>query len=140
MLPGAENPFDSTLALYIVAEGPAGILIKLAGEVAPDPETGQVITSFLNNPQLPFAASPQIQGRPAGTALDAPHLRHLHHHRGAHPMGEADQPVTVTDSFQSPRVLTVVPASSGRVPPFKPGFSAGSVNNNAGSYRPSSCA
>ena len=49
-----DNPFNSLLALYIVARGP-GIIIKLPGKVAPDPVTGQLTTTFDDNPQLPFS-------------------------------------------------------------------------------------
>ena len=47
------NPFRSLLALYLVAEG-QGVRFKLAGRVAPDPATGQLVTTFDGNPQLPF--------------------------------------------------------------------------------------
>lgn len=49
-----DNPFGSTLALYIVAQGP-GVTIKLPGRVSPDPVTGQLTTTFDNNPMLPFS-------------------------------------------------------------------------------------
>lgn len=49
-----DNPFGSTLALYLVAQGP-GVTIKLAGRVSPDPVTGQLTTTFDNNPMLPFS-------------------------------------------------------------------------------------
>jgi hypothetical protein len=49
------NPFGSLLAMYIVAEDPvSGVHVKLAGQVAPDPSTGQLVTTFHNMPQLPF--------------------------------------------------------------------------------------
>jgi hypothetical protein len=51
-----ENPFSSLFALYLVAEEPkAGVLIKIAGQVTPNPITGQLTTTFENTPQLPFS-------------------------------------------------------------------------------------
>jgi uncharacterized repeat protein (TIGR01451 family) len=49
-----ENPFNTLLAIYIVARGP-GVIIKLPGKVAPDPATGQLTTTFDGTPQLPFS-------------------------------------------------------------------------------------
>jgi len=51
-----DNPFGSLLAIYAVIEDPrAGLLIKLPGHVVPDPNTGRLVTTFDNNPQLPFS-------------------------------------------------------------------------------------
>jgi hypothetical protein len=49
-----SNPFNSLLAIYLVASGD-GVVVKLAGHVEPDPVTGQLKTTFDNNPQLPFS-------------------------------------------------------------------------------------
>ena len=49
------NPFRSLLAMYIVATDPvSGVVVKLAGQVVPDPSTGQLVATFHNTPQLPF--------------------------------------------------------------------------------------
>jgi hypothetical protein len=48
-----DNPFNSLLAIYFVIKGP-GVVIKLPGEVESDPSTGQITTTFDNQPQLPF--------------------------------------------------------------------------------------
>ena len=60
-LPGAlylatphANPFDSLIALYLVVESPSdGITIKLAGKSEADPATGQLTSTFDQNPQAP---------------------------------------------------------------------------------------
>jgi hypothetical protein len=49
-----DNPFDSLLAIYLVAKGP-GLIVKLPGEVDADAITGQLKATFDNNPQLPFS-------------------------------------------------------------------------------------
>ena len=50
-----NNPFGSLVAMYIVAEDPySGSLIKLAGEVSLNPQTGQIVTTFKNTPDVPF--------------------------------------------------------------------------------------
>jgi hypothetical protein len=48
-----DNPFNSLLALYIAVKGP-GFYLKLAGKIEADPHTGQLTTTFSDNPQLPF--------------------------------------------------------------------------------------
>lgn len=61
-LPGAvyvatphENPFGSLLAIYVAVDDPqSGVVVKLAGKVTPDPQTGQLTTTFEENPQVPF--------------------------------------------------------------------------------------
>jgi hypothetical protein len=48
-----DNPFNSLLALYISVKGP-GFYLKLPGKIEADPQTGQLTTTFTDNPQLPF--------------------------------------------------------------------------------------
>jgi hypothetical protein len=50
-----QNPFGSLLALYVAIEDPqTGTIVKLAGKVNPDPQTGRLSATFERNPQLPF--------------------------------------------------------------------------------------
>lgn len=49
------NPFGSTYAIYLVAHSrERNVVVKLAGKVEPDAETGRLKATFTNNPQLPF--------------------------------------------------------------------------------------
>jgi hypothetical protein len=49
------NPFGSLVAMYVFVEDPvSGSRVKLAGEVVPNPVTGQLVSTFKNTPQLPF--------------------------------------------------------------------------------------
>ena len=53
--PGAENPFDSLLAVYLVAKSAdRGMLFKLAGKLTPDPGDGTLTATFDDLPQLPY--------------------------------------------------------------------------------------
>jgi len=50
-----ENPFGTLLALYLVAESKQhGIVVKLPGVVEPRAD-GQIVSTFDNNPQVPFS-------------------------------------------------------------------------------------
>jgi hypothetical protein len=121
-----SNPFGSLIALYLTVEG-SGALIKLAGEVALDPSTGQLTTTFKNNPQLPFSdLKLHFFGGPRA-ALVTP---------------ASCGSYTTTSSLTSWSSLSAaVPSnafgiSSGCESPFKPGFVAGTTSNQASSYSP----
>ncbi len=55
---GSQESDDPTsgkmFRIFIVAEG-SGVRIKLEGAVKADPSTGQLTSTFVNNPQLPFS-------------------------------------------------------------------------------------
>ncbi|HEY8815548.1 MAG TPA: hypothetical protein VIP57_10670, partial [Candidatus Dormibacteraeota bacterium] len=54
--PGAENPFDSLIALYLVLKNPnLGAIVKLPLKVEPDPSSGQLVATLENIPQIPFS-------------------------------------------------------------------------------------
>jgi hypothetical protein len=49
-----QNPFQSLIAMYIVAEDPvSGVIVKLAGDVHLT-ETGQITTTLTDSPQAPI--------------------------------------------------------------------------------------
>jgi hypothetical protein len=50
------NPFGSTFATYVVVNDPVtGVVLKIAGELRLDPSTGRIVSYFPENPQLPFS-------------------------------------------------------------------------------------
>jgi hypothetical protein len=139
---GAENPFDSLIALYLVIKDPElGILVKLAGKVEPDPTTGQLVATFgepgQELPQFPLShvrahlreggRSPLITPPGCGTYTTEATFT---------PWATPTHPLTVPSSFQITRGVGGGPCPPAGPPPFVPGFSAGTLNNDAGSYSP----
>jgi hypothetical protein len=133
-----ENPFDSLLALYIVLKNPdRGLLVKLAGKVEPDPETGQLVTTFDDNPQLPFesfslhfregARSPLVSPPACGTYQAQAEMT---------PWSDPSKVVTLSAPFEITEGPNDGPCPKGGLPPFQPGLLAGSINPAAGHYSP----
>jgi streptogramin lyase len=135
------NPFKSLLALYIAVEAPErGVVVKLAGHVVLDEQTGQLTTTFDENPQLPFEtlkleffggeraplATPRTCGSYQPTALLEPWS-----HQG--PSGEEGTP----DAEPNIGAFEVTSGPGGSAcggSPFTPSFTAGTVNNQAGAF------
>jgi hypothetical protein len=129
------NPFGSLVALYIVAEDPkAGVLVKVAGEVKPDPVTGQLISTFKGTPQLPFEdlklhffggdraplGTPGLCGSYTTTASVAP--------------WSGNQPVGSDSTFD---VVSGPNGSACASPlPFAPSLTAGTTSIQAGGFSP----
>ncbi len=129
------NPFGSLIALYIYAEAPvAGVKVKLAGEIKLNESTGQIVTVFPNNPQVPFEearlhffggsraplSTPPSCGSYSSTASIAPW--------SGNERSKSSSTFEITSgpngaSCQSPR-------------PFQPGFNAGTTSVQAGGYTP----
>jgi hypothetical protein len=134
-----DNPFDSLLALYMVAKIPErGILVKQAGEVRLDPNTGQITTTFDDLPQIPFETfklnffggdrAPLVMPSQCGSYDIVTRFTPWH---AADPNNPApEEVITKTTPF------TIDQGCPSGPPSFKPGFVAGTENNAAGSYSP----
>jgi hypothetical protein len=139
-----DNPFDSLLALYVVAKIPdRGILVKQAGKVELNPATGQLVSTFDDLPQIPFSTfnlhfkegdrAPLVMPSSCGsydiTAKFTPW-------NAADPDNpQPNEIVTRTSSFTVDHGANGSACPSGALP-FKPGFTAGTENNAAGRYSP----
>ncbi len=133
-----ENPFSSLVAMYLVAKDPiSGVLVKLAGSVSLNEATGQITSTFANNPQLPFEdaelhffggeraplATPQRCGAYTTEALFEPW----------------SNTATERQALPSTSVFDIASgAGGGACPgvalPFSPTLASGSTNIDAGAF------
>jgi hypothetical protein len=133
-----ENPFGSTLAVYLVVEDPSvGITIKLPGRAETDPVTGQLRTVFEDLPQTPFAqlalkikggdraplTTPDTCARATTTGQITP---------WSAPESGAD--ATTEDSFEIGGAPGCPTSRAAR--PFHPSFSAGTASTVADTFSP----
>jgi len=138
-----DNPFDSLLALYMVARIPErGILIKQAGVVRPDPRTGRLTTTFDNLPQQPFSSF-KLHFREGGRApLVTPPTCGTYTAEARFVPWSASNPnspapneiVERAATFNIERGFDGGRCPSGNTPPFHPDLQAGTLNNAAGRF------
>ncbi|HEY5194651.1 MAG TPA: hypothetical protein VIJ39_12365 [Solirubrobacteraceae bacterium] len=146
------HPQGSLIALYVVIRFPErGVIAKLAGEVAANETTGRLVTTFegvpfadglpsvAGLPPVPFSSFvfKFIQGPTAPLVTPAA--------CGAYQVSAAftpwAQPEDILSKLAPPFTISQgieegSPCPSGGIPPFKPSVSAGTADNNAGSYSP----
>ncbi|MGC1852173.1 MAG: hypothetical protein WA687_07020 [Solirubrobacterales bacterium] len=136
--PGAENPFDSLIALYFVLRNEElGVIVKLPVKVEPDPVTGQILVTLDDIPQFPFRHFNAHLREGVRSALVTPPACGTYTTEAKfYPWSDPNSPRTVTSSFQITEGVNGGPCPQGGIPPFDPDFEAGSINNNAGSFSP----
>ncbi len=136
------NPFGSLVAMYVFAEDPiSGSRVKVAGEVVPNPVTGQLVSTFKNTPQLPFETFELhfFGGDRAPLATPA--------RCGAYTTTAAVEPWTETGAVGSSSTFDITsgPATfsepqgrpcPGASLPFDPSLTGGATNVNAGAFSP----
>jgi hypothetical protein len=136
--PGAENPFDTLIALYFVIKNPnLSALAKLPVKVEPDPNTGQLVATLDDAPQFPIAHFNAHLREGQRAALVTPAACGTYTTEAKlYPWSDPTNPRTTTSSFQITSGKGDGPCPPGGIPPFHPSFEAGSINNNAGSFSP----
>jgi hypothetical protein len=136
--PGAENPFDSLIALYFVLQNQTlGVSVKLPVLVEPDPKTGRLVVTLDDVPQLPFNHFNAHMREGQRAALVTPATCGTYTTEAVlTPRANPSEPQTVSSSFEITKGLGGGACPPGGIPPFHPAFEAGSINNNAGSFSP----
>jgi uncharacterized repeat protein (TIGR01451 family) len=145
------HPDGSLLALYVVARFPVrGVTVKVAGKVSADPITGRLVTAFEGVPSLD--GEPSLEGLPpvpfssfvfqfhqgeTSPLVSPPACGNYSVRAELIPWSEpAETLVDVSSPFEITSSFDAGACPSGGVPPFKPEVSAGTLDNDAGSYSP----
>jgi hypothetical protein len=133
------SPFVSPLVLYIIAEDKrSGVLVKLAGEVQINAETGQLITNFRNTPESPFETLTLHLTNGDRASQETPAFCGEYHATAAF-MTTSLGVSTVRESNPAEFKINSGPHGTpcpGATLPFGPEFKAGSLNGEAGEYSP----
>ncbi len=129
------NPFGSLVALYLAVYDPvSGVRVKLAGEVKPDPVTGQLVSTFDNTPQLPFEDLKLHFFGGSRAPLGTPALCGGYTTTASIIPWSGTAPVKSSSEF-------VIDSGPNHTPcdnplPFKPELTTGSLNIQAGAFTP----
>jgi hypothetical protein len=128
-----DNPFNSLVAMYLVAEDPtAGVLVKLKMHVTLDEATGRV-TAIVESPQLPFEDA-ELHFFGGGRAPLATPDR-----CGVYTADASFTPWSGSAPVASSSVFTITHGPNGSAcpsnpRPFTPELNVGMTNNQAGGY------
>ena len=129
------NPFDSLVAMYIVARDPfSGVLVKLPGVVRLDGQTGQVVSTFENTPDLPFEDLELHFFGGERAPLGTPSLCGTYRTEATFTPWSGNEAARPTSTFD----ITTGPDGSPCADPlpFHPELTAGSTNIQAGAFSP----
>jgi hypothetical protein len=129
------NPFGSLVAIYVFVEDPiSGSRVKVAGEVVPNPVTGQLVSTFKNTPQLPFETFELHFFGGDRAPLATPSKC------GAYTTTAAVEPWTETGAVDSSSTFDVTSGPNGSACsdplPFNPTLTVGTTSIQAGGFSP----
>jgi hypothetical protein len=124
----ADASQGKMIRLFIVVQG-QGVTVKLRGSASIDPNTGQLTTTFAENPQLPFEdLELTLNGGPRAPLANPRTCGQLTSTSDLTPWSS---PLTPDASLSSPLEITGCPA-----PRFQPSLTAGTTNNQAAAFSP----
>ncbi len=122
------------LKLYLVVES-HGVILKLPGHVELDPVTGRIVTTFDNNPQLPFSHLKLNFKAGPRSPLVNPSFCGEYSTQAEFTPWSGTAPVHTASAFQ------ITSGPGGKPCPaapqaFGPSFAAGTTDNQAGAFSP----
>ncbi len=129
------NPFGSLIAMYIDVYDPiSGVRVKVAGEVKPDPVTGQLVSTFDNTPDLPFEELSLHFFGGSRAPLGTPALCGSYTTTASITPWSGNPPVDSSSEFDITSGPNHTPCADPL--PFKPELTTGSLNIQAGAFTP----
>ncbi len=131
-----ENPFGSLLAVYFVFKVPSReVIVKLPAKVELDPQTGQLVTTVKDIPQVAVASSFELRFRegPRSPLVTPPACGRYESTVELTSWAAPGKPVILHPPFEIVGGVNGGPCPVG-VQPFRPSFTAGTLNNNASSF------
>jgi hypothetical protein len=130
-----ENPFGSLIALYLVVYSEeSGVRVKIAGEVKPDPQTGQLVSTFKDTPQLPFEELRLHFFGGSRAPLGTPALCGTYTTTASIEPWSGNPPAEASSQF---KIISGPNGSQCSDPlPFDPSLTTGSLNIQAGAFTP----
>lgn len=134
--PGAENPFDGLIAIYLVAKAPQrGVMVRLAGKLVPNPADGTLTATFDGLPQIPYTEL-EIGFRSGQRSflITPPRCGYVPTQLDIVPWGSG----LPYDAVSYTLLKTGIgggPCPSG-TPPFAPKVVSGGVNSNVNAFTP----
>ncbi len=132
-----SNRFGTLGAIYMVGRAPErGFLLKQAGKIEFDQQTGQIKTTFEDLPPLSFTEFKLHFREGARAPLSTPQACGEYKTVAQLTPFSSGSPVQRTASFQITHGATGGACPGGGLPPFKPGLLAGSINAGAGKFSP----
>jgi hypothetical protein len=132
------NPFGSLVALYIAAEDPvSGVRVKIAGEVQLNGATGQITSTFLNTPQVPFEDFVVDFNNGPRASVSTPAACGTYTTTASFVPWSTGTPLPTTTDPAEFNITSGAGGSACANPqPFGPGFAAWSTNTQAGAFTP----
>ncbi len=143
-----QNPFDSVIAMYIVAEDRvSGSLVKLPGRVMlcqgageaiagmTCEALGQIVSTFENEPQLPFEDAELHFFGGERAPLASPSRCGTYTTNATFTPWSGNAPVSSSSSFQITSGPNGAPCPGAQLP-FSPSLTGGALNVNAGAFSP----